>query len=160
MWNDQLARCARAYPDAALSVIEQSGYPFSVRCRVELDAQREVVRLIGDTIEAMSAPPAGAACLAFHRHDDRLEKQYQLLIRGQLALGEGGLILRPTAFVTANGSDSHDRMPHAGAPLDILRFMLLGRKQARAYLRRRKAPWPPIDFTPMLRIVSEMRGGG
>jgi hypothetical protein len=47
-------------------------------------------------------------------------------------------------------------MPHAGAPLQLLRFMVLGQRQARAYLRRRRRPWPKIDFTPMLRALDDL----
>ena len=42
-------------------------------------------------------------------------------------------------------------MPHAGAPLDLIRFMLLGRRKARAYLAKRGKAWPRVDFAVMLR---------
>jgi hypothetical protein len=152
MWNSALARRARVYRDATLSVVHPSGYPYSVRCGVELDDSRQIVRLT-----TVSGLAPGPGCLAFHRHDERLENQYQMLIRGQLEVDNGGVILRPTAFVTANGSSETDRMPHAGAPLPLIRFMLLGQKQARAYIRRRKSPWPRVDFDPMLRVLREVR---
>jgi hypothetical protein len=152
MWNSALASRARLYRDATLSVVEPSGYPYSVRCSAQLDEARQIVRLT-----TVSGLAPGPACLAFHRHDERLENQYQLLIRGQLEVDSGSVILRPTAFVTANGSSGTDRMPHAGAPLQLIRFMLLGQKQARAYLRRRKSPWPRVDFVPMLRVLRELQ---
>src|SRR5689334_11925820 len=111
MWNSALAARARLYRDATLSVVDASGYPSSMRCQVELDDALEVVRLIG-----VMGLEQGPACLIFHRHDERLENQYQLLIRGQLEVENAALIVRPTAFVTANGTADTDRMPHAGAP--------------------------------------------
>jgi len=149
--------CARAYRDGILSVVDDSGYPFSVRVQVAIDDVHERLVLSGMDRSLPFGP--GPACVAFHRHDEHLENQYQLLVRGQLILGDGTLLLRPSAFVTANGEQDTDRMPHAGAPLQLVRFMLLGQKQARAYLRRRQRPWPKIDFSPMLRVVRESKSG-
>src|SRR2546422_400298 len=121
MWNKRLAAAARLYRDGTLTVVEASGYPISVRCTVELDDLHEVIRFA-------RLPPAsawcGPACLLFHRHDARLENQYQLLIRGRLIQEDEIVAFEPSAFVTANGSRESDRMPHAGAPLQLLRFML------------------------------------
>jgi hypothetical protein len=46
-------------------------------------------------------------------------------------------------------------MPHAGAPLDLIRFMLLGQRKARSYLRKRGQPWPAIDFDLLLKTIDE-----
>ena len=154
MWNKALAAAARQYADGTLSVAGDSTYPVSVRCTVEVDDALETIVI--KTPPALAASWRGAACLLFHRHDAQLENQYQLLIRGDLTAAGSALVLRPTAFVTANGRQDGDRMPHAGAPLQLLRFMLLGQRQARAYLRRRGRPWPKIDFTPMLRALDEL----
>ena len=63
--------------------------------------------------------------------------------------------LVPSAFVTANGSRTTDRMPHAGAPLQLLRFLLLGRRLARQYLAKHNpAPWP-IVFDELVRIADD-----
>lgn len=47
-------------------------------------------------------------------------------------------------------------MPHAGAPLQLVQLMLLGRRQAGGYLRRRNEAWP-VDFKPMLRVLRELQ---
>jgi len=154
MWSSNLATCARAYPDAVLSVVDPDGYPCSTRCTVRLDDRREVITFIN--LPPLASSWRGPACLLFHRHDDRLENQYQLMIRGHVVLQGDSLELRPTHFLTANGSLTEDRMPHAGAPLQLIQFMLLGRRQAARYLRRRNMTWP-VDFTPMLRVLRELR---
>jgi hypothetical protein len=126
-----------------------------VRCTPRLDDHREAVTFAA--IPAQANAWRGSACLLFHRHDERLEHQHQLLIRGHLVQEDQVLTLQPSAFVTATNNEHDDRMPHAGAPLQLLRFMLLGRRQAGVYLRRRQTPWPAIDFAPMLRVLRELR---
>jgi hypothetical protein len=46
-------------------------------------------------------------------------------------------------------------MPHAGAPLDLIRFRLLGQRKARSYLRKRGEAWPAIDFDALLTTIDE-----
>src|SRR5438128_9202173 len=99
MWSKELAICARRYADATLSVVDPSGYPFSARCRVAFDEQREVITFT--SLLAMALVWRGPACLLFHRHDERLENHYQLLIRGQLVQEGQSVVFRPTVFVTA-----------------------------------------------------------
>jgi hypothetical protein len=136
-----------------LSVVAASGYPFNIRCVATLDDAREVVRF--PVPPPLPVPAPSPACLLFHRHDARLEDLHQLLIRGQLVAHGDALVLRPIAFVTANGRRGTDRMPHAGSPLHLLQFMLLGRRKARAYLAKRQQPWPPIRYDQMLRAIDE-----
>jgi hypothetical protein len=47
-------------------------------------------------------------------------------------------------------------MPHAGAPRQLIQFMLLGRRQAATYLRRQNVAWP-VDFKPMLRVLRDLQ---
>ena len=96
MWNSRLAACARAHP-------------LSVRCQVELEEQREVIRLL--SLRPSASGWRGPACLLFHRHDERLENQHQLVIRGQLVEEDQMLLLLPSAFVTANGRREQDLRP-------------------------------------------------
>jgi hypothetical protein len=155
MWNRSLAARARLYSSGVLSVVDADGYPFSARCQVIVDDAQELIAFTN--LPAVAAEWRGAACLLFHRHDDRLENQYQLLIRGQLVAENGQLVFRTDRFVSGGGSPTSDRMPHAGAPLQLIQFLLLGRRQAASYLRRRKTAWP-VDFTPMLRVLRELGG--
>ena len=153
MWDSRLAARARLYESAVLSVVDPSGYPASVRCAFALDQSRELIAFTA--LPPSAAAWRGAACLLFHRHDARLEGLHQLLIRGDLVEEQGSVALRPSAFVTANGRRDTDRMPHAGSPLHLLKFMLLGRRNARDYLAKRGAPWPTVGFSQMLRALDE-----
>ena len=46
-------------------------------------------------------------------------------------------------------------MPHAGDPLQLIQFMLLGRRKAREYLAKRGAPWEPIRFDLLLQGLKD-----
>lgn len=151
MWDNRLAALARAYPSAILSIVEPSGYPISVRCTVTLDDAAAVVRF--PALPPLAAGWRGRACVLFHRHNEKLEGLHQMVIRGELAEDGGALVLRGGEFVLANGRQDTDEMPHAGRPLHMFQFLLLGRSKAREYLAKRGTPWPPIPFDEIGRAV-------
>lgn len=74
---------------------------------------------------------------------------------GELREEAGVLILRPGDFLTGSGRQDTDRMPYAGSPLDIMRYMILGRRKAREYLAKGGKPWPPPPWSKMLRYLDE-----
>jgi hypothetical protein len=153
MWNERLAKLATKYPTGVLSVAAVHGSPASVRLVARLDAERRVV-----TFPAL--PPyaqgwRGLACLLFHRHNVRLEGLRQMVLKGELVEEGGAVVLRVTDFVTANGRTDTDELPHAGHPIHLLQFLLLGRRKARDYERKRGAPWPPIDYAEVERLLRE-----
>jgi len=153
MWNKQLARLAAKYPTGVLSVADVDGYPASVRLPARLDTKRRIV-----TFPAL--PPyaqgwRGKACLLFHRHNSRLEGLRQMVLKGELVEEDGAVALRVTEFVTANGQTNTDEMPHAERPIQLLQFLLLGRRKARAYERKRGEPWPPINYAEIERLLRE-----
>jgi hypothetical protein len=153
MWNKILSRRAQAYGSTVLTIVDESGYPFSARCTPQFDEARERI--------TFSAPPPvfagrhGPACLLFHRHNPVLEDQYELLIRGELRDEDGSLVFHPSSFVTGTGSPADDQMPHASNPVQLVQFMLLGRRKAREYLAKRGTPWPPVSFDALLRALKE-----
>jgi hypothetical protein len=154
MWNKQLAARARAYSSGTLTIVESSGYPLSVRCTAQLDDAREIITF--PQVPPLAAGWRGKACLLFHRHNDLLEDFYELVIKGELTEVGSTLIMQPTEFVTGTGRQDTDRMPHAGAPLHLIQFMLLGQRNARKYLAKRGTPWPPIHFTDLVQAAKEV----
>jgi len=98
---------------------------------------------------------SGKACLLFHQFNERLEGLRQIVILGELVCEEGVLTLEVSKFVTANGRQNTDRMPHASSPIHMLQFFWLGRRKARAYLAKRGAPWPPIPYDEIERSMAE-----
>ena len=152
MWNKRLAQLATKYPTGVLSVADVGGYPASVRLAARLDTKRRIV-----TFPAL--PPyaqdwRGKACLLFHRHNSRLEGLHQMVLKGELEEVDDAVALRVTDFVTANGQNNTDEMPHAERPIQLLQF-LLGRRKAREYERKRGESWPPIDYAEIKRLLRE-----
>jgi hypothetical protein len=124
-----------------------------MRCAVQFDDARQVI------VIADSPPGArgyrGRASLLFHRHNEHLENQYEMMIKGEVAAQGDTLIFRPGDFLTGTGSPKTDRMPHASDPIQLAQFMLLGRRKAREYMTKRGAPWPSIPFDHLLRALEE-----
>jgi hypothetical protein len=78
-----------------------------------------------------------------------------MVLKGELVEEDGVVALRVTDFVTANGQTNTDEMPHAARPIHMLQFLLLGRRRAKEYERKRGAPWPPIGYAEIERILRE-----
>ncbi|HEY7021703.1 MAG TPA: hypothetical protein VH349_11345 [Ktedonobacterales bacterium] len=153
MWNKQLARLATKYPTGVLSVADVGGYPASVRMVARLDTKRRVVTF--PALPAYAQDWRGKACLLFHRHNSRLEGLRQMVLKGELVEEGDAVALRVTDFVTANGQTNTDEMPHAERPIQLLQFLLLGRRKAREYERKRGEPWPRIDYAEIERLLRE-----
>lgn len=153
MWNEKLIARARTYSSGVLTVVEDSGYPYSIRCVVEFDDTRQLILFPTPPAEVVGR--RGLACLLFHSHDAELGGQREVLIKGELREEAGVLILRPGDFLTGSGRQDTDRMPYAGSPLDIMRYMILGRRKAREYLAKGGKSWPPPPWSKMLRYLDE-----
>jgi hypothetical protein len=156
MWNERLATLAGSYPTAILSHVDPaSGYPESVRVAVRLDPARQAALLLDPPPPTLAW--SGRACLLFHRFNPHLEGLRQLVILGELVRLEDQPALAVSKFVTANGRNDTDQMPHAGSPIHMLQFFWLGRRNARAYLAKRREPWPPIPYDEIVRGVEAGR---
>ena len=151
MWNSALANLATQYPSAVLTTVGVDGFPNSLRCLPQRDTAAGHFLIPFSTEDAPVQP--GPAFLLFHRHDEKLEGQHQLLVRGRITLEDHNIAFTPIAWVTANGRGDSDEMPHAGAPLHLLQFMLLGRRQAARYLAGRALPWPRVDFKMLVNAL-------
>lgn len=154
MWIKELAACARVYSSGVLTIVEPSAYPVSVRCKVVLNDAAEAITF--SERPAMADGWRGKACLLFHRHNDVLEEFHELVIKGELVEENGQLTMRSCDFITGTGRLDTDAMPHAAAPMQLIRFMLLGRRKAREYLAKRGKPWPPIDFDRLVQAAKEV----
>jgi hypothetical protein len=154
MWNERLIGLAQKYDSAVLTVLAADGYALSVRCTAaQFDATNETIHLSGVNARALARP--GKACLLFHRHNAVLEDQHELMMKGELVVADGQAIFRPAEFLTGTGSPTTDAMPHSGDPIQLIQFMLLGRRKAREYLAKRGAPWEPIQFDLLIRRMRE-----
>jgi hypothetical protein len=70
--------------------------------------------------------------------------------------GEAGTFpFHPTDLLTGSGRQDTDRMPGAGGPIDMIQFMLLGRRKARDYLAKARRICPPPPWDKMIRYLEE-----
>jgi len=153
MWDKDLITLVSNYMTGVLSWVEPSGYPISVRVTPRLDEAREVVTFVDPPPIAMGW--RGKACLLFHSHNERLEELRQMALKGELVEEEGALTFKVTEFVTANGRSDTDLMPHAGRPVHMFQFWMLGRRKSKEYLAKRGEPWPPIPFDYITQEVNK-----
>jgi hypothetical protein len=152
MWNEKLGRLIATYSSGVLSIVED-GYPVSIRCRVYADAEHHRIVIVDPP--ALATSWRGPASLLFHSHDARLERLRQLALQGALVDEEGILTFVVEKFITANGRDDSDQMPHASSPLYMFKFFLIGWRNARRYLAKREELWPPIPYDEIMRLVAE-----
>jgi len=152
MWNETLGRLIATYQSGVLSSIEESGYPVSIRCQVQADAEHQRIMILDPP--ALAANWRGPASLLFHTHDARLERLRQLAVQGELVQEQDRLVFVVEKFITAKGRKESDQMPHASSPLHMLRFFFLGWRKARRYLANRAEPWPPIPYDEVTRLIA------
>ncbi|HST03367.1 MAG TPA: hypothetical protein VLQ48_01380 [Chloroflexia bacterium] len=154
MWNKTLAQCARVYPTGVLTLIDDAGFPFSVRCEASFDDTTETITL--HELPANLAGYQSKACMLFHRHKADFSDQHELMIKGELTWEGKEAYIHPDGWLTGTGNSVDDRMPVSGSLLDRIRFMRTGRRRAGEYLQKRGGePWPPRPWAKMLAYLEK-----
>jgi hypothetical protein len=136
MWTE-IEKHLPQFESAVLNARDGEGYPYSVRCRPELDRPAGIIRI--DISDGTNLRP-GPASLLCHSHDEELWDQKIFLLRGSLEETDDGPVFRPEKFVPSIGT---------GGPLGTVRMILGVRKATSAYLKKRnlkrpRIPWPEI----------------
>ncbi len=142
MWAE-IEKYLPLFESAVLNAGDGEGYPYSIRCRPELDRPAEILRL--DLAEGTNVQ-AGPACLLFHSHDEKLWNQKIFLLRGRLEETQEGYVFRPEKFIPSIG---------IGGPVAILRTIIGARKSAAAYLEKRGLERPSIPWTEVETVKEE-----
>ena len=112
MWNKELVACARAYTSGVLTLVQESGYPLSVRCTPIFDDAAEIVTL--PDLPPITTGAQGKACLLFHRHKADLSGQYELMIKGELTNDDGAITFRPTGSSQGQAAIRQTACPFPG----------------------------------------------
>ena len=94
MWED-IAKHLKDFPSAVLTGVDTKGYPFSIRCRPELDADASVLHVQVPDYTNIQASSAGLLC---HKHDEYLWNLRSFIVRGSLGRDAQGWIFRPQQF--------------------------------------------------------------
>jgi hypothetical protein len=144
MWADIVKNVVK-YPSAVVTSIDSTGYPFSFRCTPELEHAVKVLRIpIPEGTDVQSGP----ASLLCHRHDEWLWNMKSFSVRGVLEHGTQGWNLRPLRFI--HGDASQDLR-------GMLRFVRLGRRNAKRYLKRRGLPRPKVPWDEICAAWTETK---
>jgi hypothetical protein len=142
MWTE-IEKNLPQFETAVLNVPDQDGYPYSVRCRAELDRPAGILRL--DLAEEANIQP-GPASLLCHRHDEELWNQKIFLLRGKLEGVEGGLVFRPEKFIPSIGT---------GGAAGVVRMLTGARRATMAYLKKRGMARPSIPWAEIEAVKEE-----
>jgi hypothetical protein len=133
MWDD-IVRNLADFPTAVLTAVDDTGYPFSVRCTPEPDDSTQTLRFHLPEGTGIRVGPAGLLC---HRHDEQLWNLKSFLVPGNLERDARGWMLRPRRFVPGAG---------IGGLLGLLRFVRAGRRRTRRYLEKRGLARPTVPW--------------
>ena len=138
MWAE-ITKCLYQFESAVPSVLDDAGYPFSVRCRPYPDASgAEVMRV---RLPALGALRPGPASLLCHSNDRNLWNLKSFLVRGVLKKDDGGWSFEPNQFIPGAGI--------GGLPA-MIRVFTGSRRNAGRYLKKRglarpRIPWDEIN---------------
>lgn len=144
MWDD-IVEHLPDFGSAVLTSVDAKGYPFSVRCKPEIDAGARVLRVQVPEYAAIQPGRAGLLC---HKHDERLWNLKSFIVRGSLERDAQGWLFRPQQFIPGAG---------IGGMIAIMKFMLDGKRTAQQYLDKRGLARPNIPWDRIHALWAEIR---
>lgn len=130
MWN-KIVKYLPQFSSAVLTSVDADGYPVSVRCKPQLDAAAQVLRLRAPDDLGIQPGPAALLC---HSHDERLWSLKGFAVRGTLERADEDWVLRPARFVPGTGLGS------------LLPVILGAQRRTRRYLKKRNLPRPRVPW--------------
>ncbi len=132
MWNE-IVKNIEEYPSAVLTLVDERGYPFSLRCTAKPESSSQTLRLQLPEGLNVKSGPAGLLC---HKHDELSWNLESLGVSGTLEEDNRGWILRPHRFIPGLSTK----------PLDLLKAILNSRNATNDYLRKRGLKRPKISW--------------
>lgn len=142
MWAEIVKEMAD-FESAVLAGVDDSGYPYSIRCKPEPDAGEQVLRMrLPDSARLQSGP----AALLYHRHDESLWNLKSFISRGTLERDPRGWLFRPQQFTPGAG---------IGGPMGMVKFVQDGRRSTRQYLEKRRLSRPAIAWDSIHALWAE-----
>lgn len=146
--SPETARRVGDFASAVLTFIDESGYPYSVRCRAEPEGDGGLVRVHIPSGVPVAPGPAGLLC---HSHDQELWNQQSFTARGRIRRHGGACVFSPESHVEGLGK---------GGLRGLIRMMLTGRRRADEYLRVRGLSRPAVPWEDLKAIKREVFGAG
>ena len=141
MW-DEIVKQLQEYENAVLTIVNEDGYPFSIRCTPTPDSENQVLRLDLPNIESIKQGRAG---LLWHKHNEQIFDMSSFGVRGSLQRDEKGWYVLPERHI-----------PGAGLAItDLLNMVRDGRRTAKKYLAKRGLPRPKIPWKRMQALYKD-----
>jgi hypothetical protein len=140
-WTRLMTRLMTRLPEfssAVLTGLDAQGYPYSVRCRPQLDEGAKTLWMPTFPGAPIQPGPAGLLC---HHHDERLWNQRSFLVRGMLTRDGAAWIFQPRQYVEGVGY---------GGVVGLARFVVGARRAAKEYLVKRGLPRPSIPWDEVI----------
>lgn len=141
----EVAAALSAYESAVLTLVDEHGYPLSVRCVFTLDSAAQVLRL---TLPEGVVILAGAVSLLCHAHDDALDNLRSLTIRGNLTCEDEGWTFYPRQLTPGLGMNGFWR--------DVVQNAIIGpRRSAKRYLQKNGLTRPNVPWDVLRELSGE-----
>jgi len=148
MWTE-LVRELNDFPDAVLSCVDTSGYPFSIRCKPDADYGSQCLGIeLPEYIDFQSGP----AWLLCHRHDEALWNLKSFTVKGLLEQDDRGCwLFTPQKYIPGAG---------IGGLKAMVKFVQDGRLNTGRYLDKRNLSRPVIAWDTIHAIWSDVHRDG
>lgn len=136
------------FATAVVTFIDEGGYPFSLRCRVEPEGEEGLIRLQLPPAIPVVPGPAGLLC---HSHDEEMWNQQSFTARGAIHREGDAWVFSPESHTEGLGQGGLPRM---------IELMLTGRRRADLYLKARGLPRPEVPWKDLQAIKRQVFGRG
>ena len=147
MWAD-LSKQLKHFSSVVLTGLDESGYPFSFRCKPESDLSSKILRVKVPDYAGLAQGPAG---LLYHLHDEQLWNLKSFIVHGALEQDAQGWVFRPIRITPGMGF---------GGLLGYINYLRSGKWTAKRYLEKRGLSPPRIPWKRLDAISSQVNKDG
>ncbi len=144
MWAE-VTRHLPQFESAVLTGVDLDGYPFSVRCRPEINAASQTLHIDPPPGVNLSPGPASLLC---HSFDAKLWNLRSLVVRGRLERAAERWVFHPVQFIPGSGMRG---------PLDQLITLSECRRAAAKYLAARNLPRAAVPWEEIAQLHREAK---
>jgi hypothetical protein len=140
MW-DKVLKHLPEYQTGVLTGIDAEGYPYSLRCKPQIDTTQQILRISLPDYVTIKPGPASILC---HYHNEKLWDLKNFVLRGTIEQSNSVWLFRPTQFIAG-----------AGNYKGLFKLIQDGRRAAKQYLIKRNLNRPRIPWDKIKAIYNQ-----